>query len=341
MSPATTWKEIIPEGESARFERYAEQLRDLQRRNAASGLTSRALHAKGKVGLEAEFTALPDLPEHARIGMFGAPASYRALVRFSNGSGRRQHDKTPDVRGVAIKVLGVAGKKIIPGLEDKTTQDFLLIRTPTTPFRDAAEFIGFVVAARRPALAVPRILAHFGLARGGALLKKLAASLRQPTTSLATTRYYSAVPIKYGPYAVHYALEPHARAEGGAKRGASPDHLGEELEAQLARGPVIYDFRVQFYVDDQRTPIEDASVEWKEQDAPFVTVARLTLPQQDVRSARGRRVAELIEGLSFDPWHAGEDFRPLGDIMRARNHAYRLSTQERGASPEPEGTELP
>ena len=53
----------------------------------------------------------------------------------------------------------------------------------------------------------------------------------------------------------------------------------------------------------------------------------------------GRRVAELCEGFSFDPWHATADFRPLGNMMRARSHAYRLSTQERRASPEPDGTE--
>jgi hypothetical protein len=102
---------------------------------------------------------------------------------------------------------------------------------------------------------------------------------------------------------------------------------------------VSYGLRVQFYVDAGRTPIEDASVEWRESDAPFLTVARLTLPQQDASSPRGRRVAALCDGLSFDPWHATEDFRPLGNMMRARNHAYRLSTQERGALPEPDGTE--
>ena len=60
---------------------------------------------------------------------------------------------------------------------------------------------------------------------------------------------------------------------------------------------------------------------------------------QDLGSPRGRRIAERIETLSFDPWHAAEDFRPLGQMMRARNVAYRLSTQERGAAPEPDGPE--
>ena len=39
--------------------------------------------------------------------------------------------------------------------------------------------------------------------------------------------------------------------------------------------------------------------------------------------------------MSFDPWHAREDLRPLGNLMRARNHAYRISTQKRGAIAEP------
>ena len=51
-------------------------------------------------------------------------------------------------------------------------------------------------------------------------------------------------------------------------------------------------------------------------------------------------MAELVERLSFDPWHAQAELRPLGSMMRARNPAYRLSTQERGAAREPEGSEL-
>ena len=157
-----------------------------------------------------------------------------------------------------------------------------------------------------------------------------------PTVSLATTRYFSASPIRFGDYAVHYALTPHARPDAGAKAGTSADYLADELAARLRGGPVVYDFQVQFFVDEAKTPIEDASVEWKEADAPFVTVARLTLPRQDVASDAGRRLAVQVEGFSFDPWHAVEELRPLGNIMRARNVAYRVSTGERRAAAEPE-----
>ena len=297
MSPATDWKEVVPANEPERLERHAEALRELQRRAAAaSGKTSRALHAKAQAGVEAELTVLPDLPDHARAGVFAAPATYRAYVRFSNGAGQHQPDRKPDVRGVAIKVIGVPGRKIIPGLEDAKTQDFLLIKSPATPFRNADEFVAVVLAASRPLSGFPRLFAQLGPGRALGLLRKLAGGLREPVTSVATTQYYSALPIQFGPHAVHYALASQATPDPVARPGGAPGYLGEELAARLRRGPVSYDFRVQFYTDATRTPIEDASVEWQEKDAPFLTVARLVLPQQDPSSPRGRRVADFVRG---------------------------------------------
>jgi hypothetical protein len=338
MTPATDWKEVIPEDEAARFERYAEQLRELQRKNARGGPASRALHAKG-VGVEAELTVLADLPEHGRVGLFASPGTYRALVRFSNGAPVRQHDAKGDVRAMAIKVMGVSGKKIIPGMESATTQDFLLNRSPSVPFRHPDEFVWLVLAATRPATLLPRMIGHFGFGRAFSILRQFTRGMSAPMPSVATSRYFSQVAIRFGPYAVRCAVTPHAQAPEGAKRGRSQHYLAEDLAARLAEGPLQWDFRVQHFVDETRTPIEDASREWREEDAPFLTVGRVVLPPQKLASPRGQRVAEYVEKLSFDPWHALEEHRPLGSMMRARNHAYRLSTQERGAAPEPDGTE--
>ena len=140
---------------------------------------------------------------------------------------------------------------------------------------------------------------------------------------------------------MRYGLTPLTAADPNAKRGSTPDYLTEELAARLAKGPIEYDFSVQFFVDETRTPIEDGSVEWKESDAPFVPLARLTLPRQELASPRGQKLASLVETLSFDPWHALAELRPLGGMMRARNQAYRLSTGERKAAPEPSGNEVP
>jgi hypothetical protein len=337
MTPSSEWKEVVDPGEGARFERFAATLRALQHKRARGGAASRALHAKGQLGLEAELEVLPssDLPEAARVSLFARAGKYRTYVRFSNGAGARQSDHKGDVRGVALKVVGVAGKKVIPEMADAVTQDFLLIRSPVTAFRDADEFVSVLVGAMTPPFGILRAGAHVGFGRLFKILKQSLRGLNAPMVSLATTRYYSASPIRFGAYAVHYALTPRTPAAAGATAGASPEYLAEDLSARLRAGPVVYDFQVQFFVDETRTPIEDASVEWKEADAPFVTVARLTLLQQDPASESGRALAERVEGFSFDPWHAVEELRPLGNMMRARNVAYRESTGERKASAEP------
>lgn len=339
MTPATDWKESIAEGEAAHLERLAEELRDQQRRQARGGKADRALHAKGQLGLEGELTVLPDLPAHARVGPFAAPATFRCYARVSNGAPVRQPDGRPDVRGVALKLLGVQGKKVIPGMENAGTQDFLLIRTPSLPVRDTDEFLALLRAARNPALLPARLLSGLGLRRGWQVLRRVLHALTRPTLSVAVTRYYTAAPNRFGAYAAHFMLDPEAPAELDARKLKGRDEIGEELAERLGKGPVSYRFCAQFFVDEARTPIEDASREWSEAESPWVPLARLVLRQQEPASPRGRKLAQFIEGLSFDPWHAVEELRPLGNIMRGRNAAYRLSTMERGAAAEPDGSE--
>ena len=106
--------------------------------------------------------------------------------------------------------------------------------------------------------------------------------------------------------------------------------------ARLKSGPLEWSLRVQLFLDEATTPIEDASVEWPEDKAPFREIGRVVIPQQDVTSARGQEIDALVESLSFDPWHSVEALRPLGAVMRARSAAYRESTMERKAAAEPE-----
>jgi hypothetical protein len=245
--------------------------------------------------------------------------------------------RTTDVRALAVKLLGVPGKKTIPGMEDATTQDFLMIRTRTQPFRNADEFVHFVRVASSPAL-LPGLFFKFGFGRVLELLKVAPAGLRRPISSLATTAFFTALPSRLGPHAIRCALIPRAEPSE-AKKGAGADFLAEELSSRLRQGPVEYDFQIQFFADERRTPIEDASIDWTDEISPWLTVGRLKLQQQDPSTPRGQKLADFVETLSFDPWHALEQMRPLGNMMRARNYAYRLSTAERGAAGEPDGWE--
>lgn len=335
--PRTDWKEQILPDEADRFERLAVQLRDAPKR--ASGDKLRALHAKGVAGVRAELAVHDNLPAEARVGIFAQPATYRAYVRFSNGAAVPQPDSKPDVRGLAMKVLGVPGTKLIPGLEAATTQDFLTIRDSYAPFLSPDEFVWVAVAAQNPLTFLPRALFHLGPSRALHLIKELKSKLSLPYPSAAVSTFHSALAIRFGEHAVRFSFAAEDPGVPNAPSGTTPTYVHDDLRDRLRRGPIHYQFCVQFYVGEDQTPIENTAVEWKASDSPFVPIARLTVPQQDIDSEAGQRLADYVEQLSFDPWHAPVEFRPLGALMRARNAAYRVSGKRRGAQPEPAGAD--
>jgi len=98
-----------------------------------------------------------------------------------------------------------------------------------------------------------------------------------------------------------------------------------EFLGHFAGEPLRFRLQLQFFVDEARTPIEDASVDWPEEVAPYVTVGVLSLPPQDPGSAEGKALAAAAETTAFDPWRALMAHRPLGEVMRARKVVYYQS----------------
>ena len=88
-------------------------------------------------------------------------------------------------------------------------------------------------------------------------------------------------------------------------------------------------------MDDAHTPIEDTSVPWRVEDTPLMKVAELRIPRCDLDDPQTHVQSEKIDKLSFSPWHATEDHRPLGNVMRARRVAYEASAELRHHAPEP------
>ena len=335
MKPSTDWTETIAPDEAARFDKLAATLAGIQKRQSPDRPARRALHAKAHAGLLGQIVVPSDVPDWAKVGIFATPQTLPAYVRFSNGSGGRQSDGEGDVRGIAVKVVGVPGKKLIAPLADAITQDFLAIQTESAPLRTPEEFVGLVVAlSGSKLLALPRLLGVFGLSTFS-MLRTITAGIRAPVRSMADLTLFSALPIRWGDYAVKYRFLP-SHPETTSPAGPSRDALREELEARIKSQPLRYAMQIQGYLDAARTPIEDHTRPW---DSPWVTVATLNIPAQDPGSERGQKLSAYVESLSFDPWHAPEAFRPLGAMMRARNAAYRDSVLARKAAPEPDGSE--
>ena len=106
----------------------------------------------------------------------------------------------------------------------------------------------------------------------------------------------------------------------------------QDIKKYLDKGDVSFELQLQFFVDEKTTPVEDASVDWLESISPYVTVAKLTIPKQDIESEEGKEISETTEKDFFDPWNALLEHRPLGDVMRARKYIYYASQKERGAN---------
>ncbi len=329
---STDWKENVVPNEATQFDVFAAQLRDIQREKAkATGVTNRALHAKGHVGLKAELSTKGGLPDWAKVGIFAEPGTFKAWVRFSNGGTVHATDRRDDVRGIAVKVTGVGGKKLIPGMEDAPTQDFLAILSPAIPFATPAAFVGVVRAVNGPKfLILPRIL----MALGGDTFKvlgQLKKGREVKVESLAEQTFYSALPIRWGSTAVKFSFAPVNPAKVGPIANED-SRYADDLKARVKNGPLTFVLRVQPFTTEAETPIEDPTKVWT---SPWVDVAELKILQQDAASDAGKALATKVESLSFDPWHAPVEFRPVGAMMRARSHAYRDSTIERKAAKEP------
>jgi hypothetical protein len=285
--------------------------RDLVRRDA---------HAKAHGCVKSRFDVVRDLPAELRVGVFQPGASYPAWIRYSNGSGRSQNDRVGDGRGMAIKLMGVPGDKILSEERAAKTQDFLMINHPVFFVRNAADYIEFqqaVIGGNPFAFFFPGLNPLRWRAHEGAIS---AALLAKTVVNPLDSRYWSMVPIKLGDRQAKFQVRPcdGAQLEIGAL-SISPDFLRENLQRRLSRGDACFDFYLQPRTDARTMPIEDPTIEWSERSAPPVRVARITIPKQDFTSATQM---ETCENLSMNPWHALPEHRPLGGINRVRRVVY-------------------
>ncbi len=322
-SPSRNWQEILAPDEDQRFAHYADQLSILQKEKNLSFGSGRALHRKQLLGLEATLEVLADQPAHARFGLFARPGVYKALVRLSNGSMNIQKDRQPDIRGFAIKVLGLEG----PGALGSVThaQDFLLINREVFGLKNSEAFVKLVLAASKGGSSmIKHFIKEYGLFQGIRQLVAAGKSMKRAFTGYATERFFSAAPIACGPYAARVRLLP---PEGQSVNPNAADDWAQDMEQRLAQGSLRYALQLQFFVSETLTPIEDGSVNWEEKNSPYVTVAYLTLlPKGD---ASQKTLQEKIDQAAFDPWCALAEHRPLGDVMRARKYAYYSSQKNR------------
>ena len=304
---------------------------------------ARGTHAKG-VCARAQFeildvTAGRDSQLAARLakGIFAKPGVYPAVVRWGNADSKKNSDFKPDVRSMSFSLDLTRGGLAVPG-GNGGRQDFSLQNAPPLPINDSPAFAAImkVLAASNPlsGLFSLSLKDKLRVIRVLTMAKIQAGQKIRPYQQL---RYWSNVPFRHGPIdAVQYSAIPSSGNLARPLQKNNPKGLQDELVRHLNEDGRMssFDFAVQLLDADKMTYwgkrydanfwIENASVKWKETEAPFHTIARLTLlAQSQLRPDAGETVYFDVTG------HSTPDSTPIGSINRARAFGEAASREAR------------
>jgi catalase len=315
MTQKHPYQESIPANEATTINDLAERLKAKIIHDNPTGIMRRDAHPKMHGIVKAEFTVEPNLAPELRVGIFKQPATYQAWIRFSNQNGSINPDIKKDIRGMAIKLMGVPGKKILAQEENEQTQDIIVISTPMFVTKDVKQFDDMIKAMAGNFLGM---MFFFGTRW------RVTYNVIQSMINIANplqTRYFSTTPYLLGNAAVKYSAIPHITTKDSIPDKPGDNYLREAMIKQLAGGDALFDFAVQLQTDADTMPIEDPGVIWPESVSPFRKVATIRILQQEFDSEKQRKFGENI---SYTPWHALPEHQPLGGINRARKVVYNL-----------------
>ena len=303
------------------------------------GHAVRSVHAKAHGILQGTMTIEPGLTAELAQGLFAVPGEHKVYMRLSTNAGDILPDAISLPRGLALKVLDASGERL-PGAEG-TTQDFVMVNGKVFQAKTADAFLGSLkllagttdrmegvkVAASTVLRGVNKALQAVGVESSS-----LASLGGAPNVDPLGETYYSLTPFRYGDYIAKFSVAPVAPAltalTGTEIDGSKqPDAIRDTVRSEMAGIEGVWEFRVQLCRDLERQPVEDPTVEWKEDETPFQRVATIAVHPQD--SWDQRTVEAVDERMRFGVWTGLAAHRPLGNINRARNAPYRHSANFR------------
>jgi len=293
----------------------------------------RDAHAKAHGCVKAEVQVLPELPGELRQGVFSEPGkTWQATMRLSNGNAYPQFDSIRDARGMAIKLFDVPGKQLLSDRQGRGEQDFVMFSHPNFFVSNVAEYRQNVAAQADG----KKMMAFFpGRDPRAWQVRHLfiaLATLAPAPSSPTQTTYFSVSPYKFGEANAKFRVMPdpdNCPAYNLPEQNRKlPNFLRNALNQQLSTDRVTACFALQIQRQDANKymPIEDTSIEWRESDAHFETVARIKVPAQDFDTPT---LNLQCDNQSFNPWFGVEAHRPIGGINRLRKAVYEAVSDYR------------
>lgn len=319
-------QEQIPAGEAAMTQDIIQTAIRIVDQHREPTRYLRDAHAKAHGCVQAQVSVATELDPALRQGVFSEPGkTWQAWMRLSNGNAYPQFDNMKDARGMAIKLLGVPGDQLLPSQQGRGEQDFVMFNHANFFVSDVAEYRQNV-AAQADGKKVMAFLPGWDPRQWQVrhLFIALATLSEAPPSPLLTT-YFSVSPYKFGNLNAKFRVTPEAGTcpayTPPAQNRDVPNFLRSALYQQLStdRQPACFALQIQTQDATRYMPIEDTSVQWKESDAPFQTVAHIQVPAQDFDTPEQNL---MCDNFSFSPWHGIEAHRPIGGINRLRKAVY-------------------
>jgi len=314
----------------------------------------RDAHAKSHGILRGELHIAPGLPPHLAQGLFKEARTYPVIIRLSTSPGAIQPDSQPAVKGLALKIIGVPGQKFLAAEADAVTQDLLLVNDTIIPTGDVKSYHDMQLKLEKLAhgpeflqtvVSEAAVLADKVLEAVGSKKEVPVVAQAHPNRHILGETYTTLGALRYGDYVAKIGLAPlsaNIKALAGQEvelkePGAYRDLVVEFFRTQGAE----YELRAQLCTDLKTMPVEDAAIDWPQDQSPYQVLGKIVLPAQDAFSPARRVYADDV--LSFNPFHCLPEHRPLGSINRVRIKAYESSAAYRhttNAQPRTEPTDI-
>src|SRR6185369_4038623 len=314
------------------------------------GRVVRDAHAKGYGLARGEVEILSGLPDVYAQGIYANAGRHEAMVRFSNGTNHVGDDRfRGPIVGIGIKMFGIEGRTLLEDEPDSHTFDYALINHPTF-FVNTLKHYVFIqslfknigtapppnVSPAEKEAAIHQFLYNWVTGKGTLppeewAWEELGAFLRLAQTkpvNLLLSTYWTMGAVRHGDYVAKVRVAPvQSFADRVVQRAIDLTSANQvfrpALVAELRDRTYEFDIQVQLSTDLERMPVEKTTVVWSESLSPFVTVAKLRIPQQDIG---GEDNFEKMDKTSMSAWRVTEQHRPLGNIMRSRKEVYRQSS---------------
>ena len=236
---------------------------------------TRDAHAKSHGVLKGTLTVRDGLPDELRQGLLATPRAYPIIVRFSSAPGDIQDDRIASLRGMAIKVIGVEGPRLLPG--DEVTQDFLLVNDPVLPFGTVAAYWEVQQSIEKHA-DDPDFVKRLTVALAGGARKALKLigkesetldAVAPPNHHLLGETFHSMAALRFGDFLAKLSAAPLSdsvrQLTGRPIDAAGNPSILRDLVVDFFRtNEAEYELRAQLCVELGRMPVEDASVHWPE-----------------------------------------------------------------------------